>query len=251
MLIYYRNKRESQIRLLVYKCFLINHFMYRDNVNLNNSLIEFFKEEYLAPFKFKIKENLKKSLPAVPQGNSLITPNQIINFYDFLNTEKIRLWNFEFKQLIECKFVDKEVYKQIEINVINSFIVYIKAFKNNPNSIKLSVCGIEEQSQTYNNLLLCNFKPSDKSSFKLFRKIERLFDDRINLFIKILHCYSSIPLFISKYSNLFNKHCYYCRKISKFDFESYGFYPPLMIANSLENDTIYHEDCFQYVCVLK
>lgn len=201
----------------------------------------------------------------VNNGNSIANTSQssnvnngqllVQNFYDYINTEKTENLNREYCQHFKIKYWREfDLSKRLEILVYNSFIVNIKIsfFTTNSNPlIKVSVCSIDEYSQNDpdNNYYFVPFKLKDKSKYCIMRKIEKMLDERIHFYI-LSTIFSFCFTLISKYSNLFKKYCSYCKKYSKYSFEDNSIMPPIYCPNSLENDSIFHEDCYCYNSLL-
>lgn len=244
------SKKEFQIRIPLYKLFYINHLIFNTSTAIHSYVIDFFRDEYLVPFRMKQKgETMKKSI-----AQSTLSPQ--VSFYEYLTIDKVKLWNIEYAQSLYIDFknvTEKDnvgfVYKQLEILVKGSFMIYIKVYKSVMNLIKITIGGLDETCFVYNKILLCKMKSKDKSKYRIMNRLEYIIDDRIKLFIR--YSYSNVILLISKYSYLFMKDCYYCRRKGKLNVNDNCIYPPILIGNTLDSDFLYHEGCFLYTCLIR
>lgn len=99
-----------------------------------------------------------------------------------------------------------------------------------------------------------NYKSNSK--YILFKKLNVLFE---KLWYYVLKCYGSdgktkasyylwiFCNYISQYNNLFDKKCYYCKNVSKFNPVEKCFFPPYYRYFDLERPLFFHEDCFAIV----
>lgn len=227
--------KNNSIRLLPFKLIIVNFILNKHKSLTSVFFYEHFKEEYY------IKMTKQLRIPAHTN------PNQKIQYFEYLTKERANSLSKQFS--LPIAFEEKENFRLIEVVVSNSFVVLIKIMRSFSNPLgKITVVGINEYTDFLKGIVYTKNKIINKSKFKLMRKLERVIEDRLQVYMRYPSLYVYVFNHLSKFTDLFKKSCGYCKLRSKFNCEENSIYPPFMISIDLENSDLYHDSCYPYIC---